>query len=182
MLLKLLMVLTILPAFSVSKRKALFNQQRAFFGLRISGTAALAGNNPYSYLVLKMGKNIWNTFEICRRNTCMESHIATNADTAGIVDKLSPQSPVNHWRHMGDIAWTKLICTAPEPFDTQVSGLIATAVEILAWRSRLLSARSNEETLWIPLILDWKLIFGDGSDSSFSFSSSSSKCSGCLVP
>ena len=46
------MVLTILPAFSVSKRKA--------FGLRISGTAALAGNNPYSYLVLKMGKNIWN--------------------------------------------------------------------------------------------------------------------------
>ena len=33
----------------------------------------------------------------------------TNADTAGIVNKLSPEPPVNHWRHMGAIAWTKLI-------------------------------------------------------------------------
>ena len=32
-----------------------------------------------------------------------------NADTAGIVNKLSPEPPVNHLRHMGAIAWTKLI-------------------------------------------------------------------------
>ena len=29
-----------------------------------------------------------------------------NAVTAGIIN---PESPVNHWRHMGAIAWTKLI-------------------------------------------------------------------------
>ena len=28
--------------------------------------------------------------------------------TASIVNKLSPESPVNHWRHMCAIAWTKL--------------------------------------------------------------------------
>ena len=35
--------------------------------------------------------------------------LSSNADTAGIVNKLSPEPPVNHWRHMGAIAWTKLI-------------------------------------------------------------------------
>ena len=35
--------------------------------------------------------------------------VQVNADTAGIVSKLSPESLVNHWRHMGAIAWTKLI-------------------------------------------------------------------------
>ena len=56
-----------------------------------------------------------------------------NAVTAGIIN---PESPVNHWRHMCASAWTKLIpagnlvsahCpwvgTAPEPFDTLVTGL-----------------------------------------------------------
>ena len=32
-----------------------------------------------------------------------------NADTAGIVNKPSPEAPVNHWRHMGAIARTKSI-------------------------------------------------------------------------
>ena len=32
-----------------------------------------------------------------------------NADTAGIVNNLSPEPPVNHLRHMGAITWTKLI-------------------------------------------------------------------------
>ena len=31
-----------------------------------------------------------------------------NADTACIISKLSPESLVNHWRHMCAIAWTKL--------------------------------------------------------------------------
>ena len=36
-----------------------------------------------------------------------ETPTDTNADTAGIVNKLSPEPPVNNWRHMGAIAWTK---------------------------------------------------------------------------
>ena len=38
-----------------------------------------------------------------------EGPLKGNADTAGIEYKLSPESPVNHRRHMGAIAWTKLI-------------------------------------------------------------------------
>ena len=37
-----------------------------------------------------------------------ETPTDTNADTAGIVNKLSPEPPANHLRHMGVIAWTKL--------------------------------------------------------------------------
>ena len=97
--------------------------------------------------------------------------------TAGFINKLSPESLVNHWRHMCAIAWTKLIpagnlvsahrpgvatthvwcvtrarcmsgatgaadsgsaqrpnsleyqiCTAPEPFDTLVTGLSVNSV------------------------------------------------------
>ena len=50
-----------------------------------------------------------------------EGSTGGNADTAGIVIKSRAISD-SIWRQSGATVWTKLI-PAPEPFDTQVTGL-----------------------------------------------------------
>ena len=48
-----------------------------------------------------------------------------NAVITGIINKLSPESPVNHWRHCLEVNTCGEfgLCTAPEPFDALVTGL-----------------------------------------------------------